>query len=305
MTVKPASLPTRSVAPTRRPPHIIMRSIALMKPVTWFAPAWAFLCGAIASGQASWGLADLGRTFLGMILAGPIVCGLSQVINDYCDRDVDAINEPQRLIPSGLVSTKQVFITIAVLVGLSLGVALILGEVVTLLTAVGMVLAVGYSANPVRAKRNGWLGNTFVAISYEGLPWLAGHASFAELSVVSIALAALFSFGTHGIMTINDFKSIEGDRKVGINTIPALYGPDLAATMVVLTMSISQLLVMMTLVAYGRGWAGLIVALLLVLQVPLQLRFIREPVAGAIRFSASASGLFVLGMLVAAIAVAG
>jgi len=285
-----------------RPP-LLMRSITLMKPVTWFAPAWAFLCGSIASGQAHWTLGDVARIFLGMILAGPIVCGLSQVINDYCDREVDAINEPQRLIPSGMVSTRQVFVTIAILVALALGIALILGEMVTLLTAIGMVLAVGYSANPVRAKRNGWIGNAFVAISYEGLPWLAGHASFAELSIISLALAGLFSFGTHGIMTINDFKSIEGDRKVGINTIPALYGPSMAATMVVITMSVAQLFLMMTLAAYHRPWAAFLVAILLMLQAPLQFRFIRDPIAGAITFSAGASGLFVLGMLVAAIAV--
>ena len=121
-----------------------------------------------------------------MLLAGPIVCGLSQVINDYCDREVDAINEPQRLIPAGLVSTRQVFITIATLVLLSMGIALILGPTVALLTSIGMVLAVVYSANPVRAKRNGWIGNAMVAISYEGLPWLAGHLSFAPLSTNSL-----------------------------------------------------------------------------------------------------------------------
>jgi chlorophyll/bacteriochlorophyll a synthase len=301
MTVKPVTIAAAVAAHTR--PPLLMRSIALMKPVTWFAPAWALFCGSIASGQASWSVNDIGRILLGTLLAGPIVCGLSQVINDYCDRDVDAINEPQRLIPSGMVSSKQVFITIGVLVILALSIALFLGEMVMLLTAIGMVLAVGYSANPVRAKRNGWIGNAFVAISYEGLPWLAGHASFAELTVVSLALAVLFSFGTHGIMTINDFKSIDGDRKVGIDTIPALYGPKLAATMVIITMSAAQLFVAMTLVAYHREWAAAIVAILLALQVPLQLRFLRDPIAGAIKFSAGSSGLFVLGMLIAAIAV--
>lgn len=300
MSVKPA---TQLASTSLMRPSVIMRSIGLMKPVTWFAPAWAFLCGSIASRQADWAVTDIGRILLGMLLAGPIVCGLSQVINDYCDRDVDAINEPQRLIPAGLVSIRQVFITIIVLVGLAFGIAMVLGSTVMLLTAVGMVLAVGYSANPVRAKRNGWIGNAFVAISYEGLPWLAGHASFAELSLISLVLALLFSFGTHGIMTINDFKSIAGDRASGINTIPALYGPKLAASMVVLTMTTAQLLVAMTLVAYHSIWAAVVVAILVALQVPLQLRFLREPIAGAIRFSAGSSGLFVLGMLIAAIAV--
>jgi chlorophyll synthase len=143
---------------------ILRRSIELMKPVTWFAPSWAFLCGSIASGASQWTVTDVGRIALGTLLAGPILCGMSQVVNDYCDRDVDAINEPQRLIPSGLVSTRQVFITVGVLVVLGLGIALFLGQYVALMTAIGMVLAVIYSAGPIRAKRNGWIGNTIVAV---------------------------------------------------------------------------------------------------------------------------------------------
>ncbi len=282
-------------------PIWLRHSVTLMKPVTWFAPAWAWMCGSISSGATTWSINDLGRLFLGMFLAGPIVCGLSQVVNDYCDREVDAINEPQRLIPSGQVSMANVFGTIIVLTALALGIGMFLGTAVTLLTAVGMLLALGYSANPVRAKRNGWIGNAFVAISYEGLPWLAGHASFAGLTPISIILALLFSVGTHGIMTINDFKSIEGDRQVGINTIPALYGPQMAATMVIITMSIAQVFVAMTFFAWQRWIPATIITGLLLAQIPLQRNFVRDPVGGAIKFSAGASGLYVLGMLVAAL----
>ena len=159
-------------------PALLRRSIALMKPVTWFAPAWAFLCGSIASSGSAWSFEAVGRVALGMFLAGPILCGLSQVINDWCDREVDAINEPQRLIPSGRVSSRQVFITIGVLAVIALAIGLFFGEQVALLTAIGMVLAVLYSVPPVRAKRNGWFGNTLVGLSYEGLPWIAGSLAF-------------------------------------------------------------------------------------------------------------------------------
>src|SRR5690242_4156979 len=146
--------PTVAISQPKVPSSALARSIALMKPVTWFAPAWAFLCGAIGSGATGWSAHDVGRIALGMLLAGPILCGLSQVVNDYCDRDVDAINEPDRLIPSGLVSTRQVFTTIGVLAVLAIGIALYLGAQVAQLTGVGMLLALIYSAHPVRAKRN-------------------------------------------------------------------------------------------------------------------------------------------------------
>ena len=90
-----------SEKPARRLPEI-GGLIALIKPITWFPPMWAYLCGLVSSGQplaAHWVLA-----VLGLLLAGPIVCGMSQAANDWADRHVDAINEPNRPIPSGRVT---------------------------------------------------------------------------------------------------------------------------------------------------------------------------------------------------------
>ena len=100
-----------------------------------------------------------------------------------------------------------------------------------------MVLALIYSAHPIRAKRNGWVGNGLVAIAYEGLPWLAGNLAFGPLTVPSVIVALLYSFGAHGIMTINDFKSMDGDRVSGIKTIPVLHGAWGAAWLAVLVMA--------------------------------------------------------------------
>ena len=75
--------------------------IELLKPITWFAPMWAFGCGVISSGvpvSEKWPVIAAG-----VALAGPLVCGTSQVVNDWFDRHVDAINEPQRPVPSGRV----------------------------------------------------------------------------------------------------------------------------------------------------------------------------------------------------------
>jgi len=292
-----------SPATPKVPASALARSIALMKPVTWFAPAWAFLCGSIASGATEWSTNTVGRIALGTLLAGPILCGLSQVINDYCDREVDAINEPNRLIPSGLVSTRQVFVTIAVLAVLSIGLALVLGAQVALLTAIGMVLAVIYSAHPIRAKRNGWIGNGLVAVAYEGLPWLAGHVAFGGLTAQTLIIAGLYSFGAHGIMTINDFKSVDGDRVSGINTIPVMLGAWGAAWVAVLTMDIAQLFVLMIFAVSGRWVIFGIILALFIAQLPLQRKFMQDPRGRAIFYNASGTTLFVWGMLAAAIGI--
>ncbi len=289
-----------------RPP-LLGRSIALMKPVTWFAPSWAFLCGAVASGAAHWTVQDVGKIALGTLFAGPISCGLSQVINDYCDCEVDAINEPQRLIPSGQVSTRQVFVTISVLVVLSFALALFLGQQVALLTAVGMLLSLAYSAEPIRAKRNGLIGNGLVGISYEGLPWLAGSLAFGALSTGSLAMALLFSLGAHGIMTLNDFKSIGGDTISGIRSIPVMYGEVAASYAAFITINLSQVLVAMYFIWQQQWWFVGIVGVLLLLQIPMQVKFfsIADPRARAVYYNASGIAMFVWVMLAAAIGVRG
>lgn len=285
----------------------LRRAITLMKPITWFAPAWALLCGAIASGALAWSLPALWLLLLGILMAGPVLCGLSQVINDFCDSEVDAINEPDRLIPSGQISMQDIQLIVLALLLLGSLLALALGRTVALLVGVGLLFAILYSMKPIRAKRNGWFGNTLVAFSYEGLAWLAGHAIFAPLAWTSpsVALAVLYSFGAHGIMTVNDFKSIAGDQQMGIRSIPVMYGKQRAAWMVVFTMAAAQLGVIALLVWWGSLIAAAVIGLLLLIQLIPFVRFVRDPEHNAVFFNATAIMLYVWGMLVAAIGVAG
>ena len=100
--------------------------LEILKPVTWFAPMWAFACGAVAA-------SDPGAPFpyammlAGMLLAGPLVCGASQAMNDWCDRHVDAINQPERPIPSGRLPGRTGFHVAVGATLVSLGYAALLG----------------------------------------------------------------------------------------------------------------------------------------------------------------------------------
>lgn len=296
---KPAT--PRLAAPLASVRGVLQRSLTLMKPVTWFAPAWAFLCGAVASGALNWSLDVIGRLALGILMAGPILCGMSQVVNDYCDRDVDAINEPHRLIPSGQVSLRHVHILVIILTWMGTSIAFFLGGQVVLFVALGLMAALAYSMKPIRAKRNGWIGNALVAISYEGLAWMAGHVTFAPLTMQSVAIALLYSFGAHGIMTVNDFKSIKGDTIMGIRSIPVQYGKVMAARMVVTIMGLAQIGVIVLLLYWGHPLAAAIVFLLLAAQSIPNARFIRDPEHNEVFFNATAIMLYVWGMLAAAI----
>jgi chlorophyll synthase len=293
-----ASSATRALAPAPSPAAVV----ELLKPITWFPPMWAFGCGAVSAGLAldsHWWLVGAG-----VLLAGPLLCATSQAINDWFDRHVDAINEPQRPIPSGRVAGRWgLYIAVAGSV-LSLATAAALGPWVLLWASIGLVLAWAYSAPPVRLKRNGWWGNTAVGLSYEGLAWITGASVIAGgLPAASILVVALlYSAGAHGIMTLNDFKSIAGDRRMGIGSLPVRLGPLAAAGAACLMMAAPQAIVIALLAYWAMPWHAAVVAALLAVQLAMMRHFLRQPAERALWFSAFGVNFFVLGMLATALA---
>lgn len=277
--------------------------LELLKPVTWFPPIWAFGCGVVSSGFAG----EHWRPVLtGLIVAGPLVCAASQAANDWFDREVDALNEPGRPIPSGRVPGRW-GLGIAVLwTILSLAVGATLGWVGFGATAAGLVLAWAYSAPPVRLKQNGWIGNAAVGISYEGLAWVTGAAVGAPDRFpggLVILVAALYSLGAHGIMTLNDFKSAEGDRRVGIRSLPVTLGWTRAGWVACVVMLVPQLGVVGLLGSRGSWAAAALLMLLVAVQVPLMARLLESPRERAPWYNGTGVVLYVLGMMLAAIAI--
>ena len=148
--------------------------LTLLKPVTWFPPIWAYLCGVVASGVAP-ATAPV-AVLVGMVLAGPVVCGMSQAANDWCDRHVDAINEPDRPIPSGRIPGRWGLWIALFISALALALGTVLGPWGFGATVFGVVAAWAYSAEPIRLKRSGIWGPGLVGLCYEGLPWFTGAA---------------------------------------------------------------------------------------------------------------------------------
>ena len=278
--------------------------LRLLKPVTWFPPMWAFACGVVASGGSA--RRDWPVIALGVFLTGPLVCGASQAVNDWFDRDVDAINEPNRPIPSGAVPGRTGLAFAVVWTALSLAVGALLGPVGFAAVALANLLGWAYSAPPLRLKQNGWLGNLAVGVSYEGLAWVTGAALLAGGRLPgwpSLALAALYSLGAHGILTLNDFKSVVGDQRMGVGSLPVRLGVPRAATVACAAMAGAQAAVVALLASLGRPGHALAVAGLLVVQLLMMRRFRSDPVRHALWLSASGVPFYVAGMMVAATAV--
>ncbi len=280
-------------------------ALRLIKPITWFPPMWAYLCGTVSSGVsplASWGLVALG-----VVLAGPVVCGMSQAANDWCDRHVDAINEPDRPIPSGRIPGRWgLWIALAMTV-LSLAIGWLLGPWGFGATIVGVLAAWAYSAEPVRLKRSGWWGPGLCGLSYETLPWITGAAVLTvgapRWEIVLIAL--LYGIGAHGIMTLNDFKALEGDRQTGVNSLPVTLGPERAARLACWVMAVPQVAVVALLFAWGKPFHALAVTVLLAAQAVAMRVLLRDPKGKAPWYNGTGIVLYISGMMIAAFALRG
>ena len=280
-------------------------ALRLIKPITWFPPMWAYLCGVISSGVAPaerWYL-----VLLGVVLAGPVVCGMSQAANDWCDRHVDAINEPGRPIPSGLVPGRWgLWIALAMSL-LALLIAWPLGPWGFGAMVLAVLAAWAYSAEPVRLKRSGWWGPGLVGLSYESLPWITGAAvlSAGAPRIEVLALALLYGLGAHGTLTLNEFKAPEGDRQTGVNSLPVTLGPRRAAQVACIMMSLPQMAVIALLIGWNRPFHAMAVGAVLAAQFWAMRIMFRNPKAKAPWYNGTGVLLYVSGMMITAFALRG
>ena len=302
--------------------------LQLTKPVTWIPLIWGVMCGAAASGNYHWmwnpfdpndrnialGFEDALKGLTAMILSGPFLTGYTQTINDWYDREIDAINEPYRPIPSGAISESQVIAQIWVLLLGGLGIAYGLDvwaghddlPVVLLLSIFGSFISYIYSAPPLKLKQNGWAGNYALGASYISLPWWCGQAVFGTLDrPLFFVLPILYSIAGLGIAIVNDFKSIEGDRELGLQSLPVAFGVDTAKWICAASVTLTQLGVAAYLYAGLNEplYASILLGLLLP-QIYFQATLLLpDPIENDVKYQASAQPFFVFGILVTALCI--
>jgi len=301
--------------------------LQLTKPVTWIPLVWGVMCGAAASGDYHWmwnpldandrdvmlGLQDASKGFVAMILAGPFLTGYTQTINDWYDRDIDAINEPYRPIPSGAISEGQVMFQIWFLLLGGMGIAYGLDvwaehefPTVLALSIFGSFISYIYSAPPLKLKQNGWAGNFALGASYISLPWWYGQAVFGTLDwpIFFVLPILYFIAGLGSIAIVNDFKSIEGDRAMGLESLPVAFGVEKAAWICAGSVTLTQLGVAAYLAFIGEQTYAAILLALILPQVYFQSTLLLpDPIANDVKYQASAQPFLVFGILATAVAV--
>ena len=284
--------------------------LQLMKPITWIPLIWGVVCGAASSGNYTWSIENVFMAAACMLLSGPLMTGYTQTINDFYDREIDAINEPYRPIPSGAISIPQVVTQILVLLFAGIGLSYLLDlwaghefPIMLCLTLGGTFIAYIYSAPPLKLKQNGWLGNYALGSSYIALPWWAGHALFGELNWTIVILTLIYSFAGLGIAVVNDFKSVEGDRTLGLKSLPVMFGITTAAWICVIMIDTFQAGIAGYLIFIHENLYASILLLLVIPQIVFQdMYFLRDPLENDVKYQASAQPFLVIGMLIAGLA---
>jgi chlorophyll synthase len=175
----------------------------------------------------------------------------------------------------------------------------------TYLALFGSFISYIYSAPPLKLKQSGWAGNFALGCSYISLPWLAGQSIFGELSLDVVVLTVLYSIAGLGIAIVNDFKSIEGDRAMGLQSLPVAFGVDAAKWICVAAIDATQLGVAAYLALGLREpvYAAVLLGLIAPQAFAQWKFFLPDPVANDVKYQASAQPFLVFGLLTTGLAI--
>lgn len=243
------------------------------------------ICGIIAAGSGEPGFQlgdgrDLLLAVLAILMCGPFGTGFSQSINDYFDRDLDAINDPSRPIPSQRISLAAARLNWIMLGAGTMGIGLILARQsvwLPILVAGGIILAVIYSMPPIKLKQHYWFGPPAVGLGYVFMSWSAGQLIFAPPTWPSAVLALINSAIAAGLLFLNDIKSIEGDRRLGLKSMTVALGARRTMLVSFLIIGFCELMLLAFALAAGYYWATGVIALALLVPLASQVRLYRTP----------------------------
>jgi geranylgeranylglycerol-phosphate geranylgeranyltransferase len=157
-------------------------------------------------------------------VTGFTLTGSAMVINDYFDREIDAVNEPSRPIPSGDVKPNEAIAYSLLLSVIGLATAYLTSIPNLALAVFSWLVMMVYSA---WGKRTGLPGNLMVSTCI-ALPFVYGGAIAGNVST-SMLFSALAFLSNTGREVTKGIVDTEGDASRGVKTIAVAYGVNKAA----------------------------------------------------------------------------
>ncbi len=196
--------------------------LEILRPINALMAIITIILMAIIAGKFGWDI-------LVACMVVFIATGAGNSINDYFDYKIDAINRPERPIPSGRISRKSAGIYSLLLFIIASILGFCLGILPGLIVLSSTFLMTYYA---YKFKKEFLIGNIMISF-LTALSFIFGGVVVNEIS--TSAYLAFFAFMvTMAREIIKDMEDMEGDRVEDARTLPILYGPRVAARIAVI-----------------------------------------------------------------------
>jgi geranylgeranylglycerol-phosphate geranylgeranyltransferase len=149
----------------------------------------------------------------------------SMVINDYYDREIDAINEPNRPIPRGDVSPKEALIFAFALSVIGFVAAIETNMLSFVVAIIALIISVTYIT---RGKGTGLPGNFLVSATVV-IPFVYGGLAFGQVETSMLLFVVIAFLSNTGREITKGIVDTEGDKLHNIKTIAVTHGERTAA----------------------------------------------------------------------------
>lgn len=199
--------------------------LRIIRPANCIMMGFAVIVGASIANRGVFSSQLFLNLLFGFVTAFTLT-GASMAINDYYDRSIDAINEPNRPIPSGAISPKQALVYASFLT--------VAGFLAAFLTNLhSLVIAVFswivFALYAIKGKQRGLLGNFLVSICV-AIPFVYGSFVVGKGFETNTALFTLMAFLSNtGREVTKGIVDVEGDRTQNIRTVAVAYRAKIAA----------------------------------------------------------------------------
>ena len=159
-------------------------------------------------------------------LTGVTFCAAAMVINDYYDRKIDAINEPQRPLPSGIIKPNEALAFVGVLAAVGFVFAILVSPLCFAVSAASLAITVTYITV---GKRTGLPGNFLVSICV-AIPFIYGSITAIGTVGLNVVLFASMAFLSNtGREITKGIVDVKGDSSERVKTLAVRFGENNAA----------------------------------------------------------------------------
>jgi geranylgeranylglycerol-phosphate geranylgeranyltransferase len=226
--------------------------LRLMRPINCIMMGIAVIVGGILSKPT-----EFSRSWIHLVygfITGFMLTAASMVINDYYDRNIDAINEPKRPIPSGLVIPREAMAFAVILTTVGFLSAFLTNTAYPLCLATAVLAWIIFVAYTTVGKRSGLPGNLLVSACV-AIPFIYGSIAMTNTIETNVLLFALMAFLSNtGREVTKGIVDVEGDRSQGVRTLAVRYGSMKSAIVAVFfyvaAVSLTPLPLILKLVSY-------------------------------------------------------